>query len=175
MIARAMGEGDHHKVKKLTTNSLTLSLLIVGILIVVGLATIELLFSALGTKPEVLSGGRVHDHLVYGDDFSSDPDGGQQCYPRLGKYAGSQPNYDFCCCCQYWARPHLYFWLGFHSRLRTRKCCDRHSDRTRHYACGFPILHFPQRMLLFDLPNFRRFGTAGRVFYMWSCQRQARI
>jgi Na+-driven multidrug efflux pump len=55
VIARAMGEGDHHKVKKLTTNSLTLSLLIVGILIVVGLATIELLFSALGTKPEVLS------------------------------------------------------------------------------------------------------------------------
>lgn len=54
IIARAIGEGDRHKVKRLTTDSLTLSLLIVGILVILGLTTIDPLFTALGAKAEIL-------------------------------------------------------------------------------------------------------------------------
>ncbi|NEP61835.1 MAG: MATE family efflux transporter [Symploca sp. SIO2G7] len=54
VIARAIGEGDHNKVQRLTTDSLTLSLLIVGIFIIIGLATIKPLFTALGAEPDML-------------------------------------------------------------------------------------------------------------------------
>ncbi len=54
VISRAIGEGDPYKVKRLTTDSLTLSLLIVGILVVLGLTTIDPVFTALGAKAEIL-------------------------------------------------------------------------------------------------------------------------
>jgi len=54
IIARAIGEGDRYKVKRLTTDSLTLSLLIVAILVVLGLTTIDPVFTALGAKAEIL-------------------------------------------------------------------------------------------------------------------------
>ncbi|NET27488.1 MATE family efflux transporter [Okeania sp. SIO1I7] len=54
IIARAIGEGDRHKVKRLTTDSLTLSLLIVGIFVILGLTTIDPIFTALGAKAEII-------------------------------------------------------------------------------------------------------------------------
>ena len=53
-IARAIGQGERSRVQRLTTDSLVLSLLIVGIVAILGLATIDPLFSALGAGPEVL-------------------------------------------------------------------------------------------------------------------------
>lgn len=54
VIARAIGEGDRDKVKRLTTSSLTLALLIVGIFVLIGLASIDPLFKVLGAGFEVL-------------------------------------------------------------------------------------------------------------------------
>jgi len=54
VIARAIGEGDRTKVQRLTTDSLTLSLLVVGIFIIIGLTTIKPLFTALGAEPDIL-------------------------------------------------------------------------------------------------------------------------
>ena len=54
VIARAIGQGDRQRVKRLTTDSLVLSLLIVGIFAILGLATIDQLFAALGAGPDVL-------------------------------------------------------------------------------------------------------------------------
>ena len=53
VIARAIGEGDRAKVKVLTTNSLTLSLLIVGLFVAVGLTTIKPLFILLGASDRI--------------------------------------------------------------------------------------------------------------------------
>ncbi len=50
MIARAIGEGDRAKVKALTTNSLTLSILIVGVFVAIGLTTMKPLFLLLGAS-----------------------------------------------------------------------------------------------------------------------------
>ena len=55
VISRAIGEGDHHKVQRLTTDALLLSLLVVVAFVVVGLMTIEPLFRLLGAGEEVLS------------------------------------------------------------------------------------------------------------------------
>ncbi len=54
VIARAIGEGDRHKVKALTTDSLSLALLIVLVCAMGGLATIDPLFSRLGASEEIL-------------------------------------------------------------------------------------------------------------------------
>ena len=53
-IARAIGEGNRAKVRRLTTDSLTLSLLVVTLIVAVGLVTIEPFFTALGAEPEIL-------------------------------------------------------------------------------------------------------------------------
>ncbi len=54
VISRAIGEGDHHKVQRLTTDSLLLSIIIVIGFITVGLFTIEPLFKALGATSKII-------------------------------------------------------------------------------------------------------------------------
>lgn len=54
VIARAIGEGNTDRVKYLTTNSLLLSILIVGVAVIIGLATIDPIFTILGADEETL-------------------------------------------------------------------------------------------------------------------------
>ncbi len=54
VISRAIGEGDHHKVQRLTTDSLLLSIIIVIGFITFGLFTIEPLFKALGATSKIM-------------------------------------------------------------------------------------------------------------------------
>jgi len=54
VISRAIGEGDHNKVKRLTTDSLVLSILCVFLFITGGFFTIEPLFRLLGAGPEIM-------------------------------------------------------------------------------------------------------------------------
>ncbi len=54
IIARAIGEGEQQRVKRLTTDSLTLSLIIVAVFVIFGLTTIDPIFTALGAKAEIL-------------------------------------------------------------------------------------------------------------------------
>jgi putative MATE family efflux protein len=54
VISRAIGEGDWQRVRRLTTDSLTLSLLIVALIVVAGLLTIDPIFRLLGATDEML-------------------------------------------------------------------------------------------------------------------------
>ncbi len=54
VISRAIGEGDAHKVRRLTTDSLVLSAMIVAVCVVAGSLTIDPLFRAMGATPDVL-------------------------------------------------------------------------------------------------------------------------
>ena len=54
VLSRAIGEGDHRKVQRLATDSLILSLLVVGFFILVGILTIDPLFEAMGADSETL-------------------------------------------------------------------------------------------------------------------------
>lgn len=65
IIARAIGEGEQSRVQRLTTNSLSLGLVIVGVFIVCGLLTIDPLFSALGASPEILPLVRDYMQIWY--------------------------------------------------------------------------------------------------------------
>ena len=54
VIARAIGEGDRSRVKRFTTNSLTLAIVSVVIFVSIGLFTINPLFKALGATDDVM-------------------------------------------------------------------------------------------------------------------------
>ena len=54
LISFAIGEGNHSKVQRITSDSLVLSLLLVAVFITVGYFTIDPLFTALGATPSIL-------------------------------------------------------------------------------------------------------------------------
>ncbi len=54
LISFAIGEGNHSKVQRITSDSLVLSLLLVTVFISIGYFTIDPLFTALGATPEIL-------------------------------------------------------------------------------------------------------------------------
>lgn len=54
VVSRAIGEKNEHRVKRLTTDGLLLSVLVVAGFVVLGLSTIDLVFRFLGATPEVL-------------------------------------------------------------------------------------------------------------------------
>lgn len=54
ILARAMGAGDHHKMKRIATDGILLSALAVALISFLGLMTMDPLFIALGAEPEVL-------------------------------------------------------------------------------------------------------------------------
>ncbi len=64
-VSRAIGGGDHHKVQRLTSDGLLLSLLIVAILALLGLLTIEPLFRALGASGETLRKVKTYMSIYY--------------------------------------------------------------------------------------------------------------
>lgn len=55
VISRTIGEGDHDKVRRLTADSLILSLLFVSFIVPLGLFTINPLFNLLGASSEVMN------------------------------------------------------------------------------------------------------------------------
>jgi len=54
VISRAVGEGDYHKVQRLGTDSLLLAVLVVVVFCIIGILTIEPLFSLIGVDSETM-------------------------------------------------------------------------------------------------------------------------
>lgn len=65
VVSNAIGEGDPHKAQRLTTDSLTLSLLIVLVFAAIGRMTIDPLFAALGAEGRVLELTRQYMEIYY--------------------------------------------------------------------------------------------------------------
>jgi len=62
IVARAIGVGDRERVKRLTTDGLILAFLTVVVLSILGVLTIDPLFSAMGAGPDLLP--MVRDYMV---------------------------------------------------------------------------------------------------------------
>jgi len=62
VVSRAIGEGDHHRVRTLATGALTLALLVALMATVLGLATLGPLFRLLGASPDLLP--LIRDYMV---------------------------------------------------------------------------------------------------------------
>lgn len=65
LISFAIGEGDHEKVQRITSDSLVLSMILVLIFIAAGYATIDPLFTMLGATPEILAMIREYMQIWY--------------------------------------------------------------------------------------------------------------
>lgn len=65
VISRAIGEGDHHKVQRLTTDSLLLSVIIVIGFVIIGLFTIEPLFKVLGATSKIIPYIKTYMRIWY--------------------------------------------------------------------------------------------------------------
>lgn len=65
VVSRAIGQGNHHKVQRLTTDSLVLSLIFGIILVITGILTIDPLFRLLGATPEILPLIREYMQIWY--------------------------------------------------------------------------------------------------------------
>ena len=62
VISRTIGEGDHDKVRRLTADSLILSLLFVSFIVPLGLFTIDPLFNILGASSDVMT--YIHQYMI---------------------------------------------------------------------------------------------------------------
>jgi putative MATE family efflux protein len=65
LISFAIGEGNHTKVQRITSDSLVLSLILVAIFITIGYFTIDPLFTALGATPSILKFIREYMEIWY--------------------------------------------------------------------------------------------------------------
>jgi len=65
VISRAIGEGDQHRVQRLTTDSLLLSFIIVFGFVMIGQFTIEPLFKALGATPIIIPYIKTYMRIWY--------------------------------------------------------------------------------------------------------------
>jgi len=65
VVARAIGADDHRRVKRLTTDSLILSFLVIGSVSLVGVLTIDPLFRALGAPEDMLPMLRSFMTILY--------------------------------------------------------------------------------------------------------------
>ena len=61
VVSRAIGAGDHDRVRRLVTHALLLGVLVVLALTIAGLATIDPLFTLLGATPETLP--LIHEYM----------------------------------------------------------------------------------------------------------------
>jgi len=65
VISRAIGEGNYKKVRRLTTDSLIIALIIVAIFVVLGLLTIDPLFTLMGASKDILPLIRQYMNIWY--------------------------------------------------------------------------------------------------------------
>ncbi len=65
VISRAIGEGDHHKVQRLSTDSLSLSIILVIVFVIIGLSTIEPVFNGLGVNADIMPYVKEYMNIWY--------------------------------------------------------------------------------------------------------------
>ncbi len=62
VLSKTLGEGDHSTAVRLTTDNLLLSVLVVSLVVIIGIATIEPLFTALGATNHIMP--YIKDYMV---------------------------------------------------------------------------------------------------------------
>ncbi len=162
VIARAIGQGNRYKVQRLTTDSLTLSLLVVGTFILVGLGTIEPLFAVLGAGPDVIPLIRDYMEIYYlGLSFILVPmmasaairSSGNSIFPGLMMMVATSINLVL--------DPLLIFgWSGFPA-LGIQGAALATVFSNFIVLVAFLIFLDRKRMILFNLPKFKE------VFKSW--------
>ena len=157
VVSRAIGAGDVRKVRRLTTDCLALSVLVVAVFVVAGLLTITPLFTLLGAGPSVLPLIRDYMTIWYvGMAFVVVPmvgnnairASGDTLQPGLIMMASALVNVAL--------DPLLIFGLLGMPRLELRGAAlATVIARASSLTLTLAILHFGKRMLDFSLPRLK--------------------
>lgn len=155
VISRAIGEGDRQRVQKFTTNSLTLALTVVVIFVVLGLLTIDPLFTALGASADVVPLVRDYMQIWYiGMVFLVVPMVGNSAIRASGNTVTPSLIMIFAAVINIVLDPLLILGIGGFPRLELQGAAIATviSRGTTLIAALF-VLHFKERMLYLKLPS----------------------
>lgn len=155
VIAREIGKGNRRQVQRLTTDSLLLSFLIVGILAVLGLITITPLFTALGAGPVLLPMIRDYMSIWYlGMVFLVVPLVGNSAIRASGNTIVPSLIMMFAAAANIVADPLLIFgWGPFPALGIQGAALATVLSRAGTLVASLAFLHFRERLLLFTLPS----------------------
>ena len=157
IIARAIGSGDRYRVRRLTTDSLILSLLVVAILAGLGLATINPLFTALGAGPDALPLIRDYMGVWYlGIIFLVVPLVGNSAIRASGNTIVPSLIMTVAAAVNILLDPLLIFGWGDFPALGIKGAAlATVISRASTLVASLAFLHFRERLLLFALPKLK--------------------
>jgi len=155
VISRAIGEGDHQRVQKFTTNSLTLAVTAVVIFVILGLLTIDPLFTALGATADVLPLIRDYMQIWYiGMVFLVVPMVGNSAIRASGNTLTPSLIMIFAAVINIVLDPLLILGIGGFPRLELQGAAlATVVARGTTLIAALLVLHFKERMLYLKLPS----------------------
>ena len=155
VLARAIGEGDQRKVQSLTTDSLSLALIFVGLFILVGLLTIDPLFRALGANEQTLP--MIHDYMriwYFGMMFLVIPMIGNNAIRASGDTINPSLIMTLSAIINIILDPMLIFGWGPFPRMEIRGAATATViARAVSMVASLAILHYRKKMLTFKRPK----------------------
>ena len=163
IIARAIGEGDRSRVQRFTTNSLTLALVAVGLLVTIGLLTIDPLFTALGAEAEVLPLIRNYMQIWYfGMVFLVVPMVGNSAIRAAGNTLTPSIIMTFAAAVNIVLDPLLILGIGGFPRLELQGAAlATVVSRALTLVASLLVLHFKERLLSTQIPDLEE------TFWCW--------
>jgi putative MATE family efflux protein len=169
VISRAIGEGNQHRVKRLTTDSLVLALSIVTVFVVTGLFTIDTVFSMLGAKGEILDLVKQYMGIWYfGMPFVVVPMVGNNAIRATGDTKTPSAIMLAAVCCNFIMDPLLIFGIGPFPRLGIAGAAIATViSRSLTFIISLSVLYFRDKMLTFVLPKIKEiFQSWKRILYI---------
>jgi putative MATE family efflux protein len=158
LISFAIGEGNHTKVQRITSDSLVLSLLLVTVFITIGYYTIDPLFTALGATPEILSLIREYMEIWYlGVPFVIVPMVGNNALRAKGDMKTPASIMLIIVVVNIILDPLLIFGLGPFPELGLKGAAIATVfARALSLFIGLYVLHYRDNMLTFKSPGFAK-------------------
>jgi len=154
VLARVIGEGDHERVRRLTTDAVALSLLISGALSVAGILTVEPLFTLLGASDELMP--LIKDYMITwyaGLVAVIVPMAGLGAIRATGDSRFQSRVMMFAAAVNLILDPLLIFGLAGFPRLELQGAAVATiAARTTSIFAGYWALRYKHRMLSFDIP-----------------------
>jgi len=169
VISRAIGEGDHHKVQRLTTDSLVLAVLVAIVCVSLGILTIDPLFSLLGATPEVLA--LIRQYMViwyFGIIFVVIPMVGNNAIRATGDTKTPSAIMLVAVAINISLDPLLIFGLGPFPRMElSGAALTTVLARATVFFVSLGILYYREKMLTLAWPGFKAlFDSWGQVLYI---------
>jgi len=155
VLARVIGEGDHERVRRLTTDALSLSFLISVVLSVIGILTIEPLFALLGASAELMP--LIKDYMITwyaGLIAIIVPMAGLGAIRATGDSRFQSRVMAIAAAVNLILDPLLIFGLAGFPRLELQGAAlATIAARTTSIFAGYWALHYKNQMLSFELPK----------------------